>query len=147
MRSGWFYLLLLVAGSVSVAEVYRSVDADGNVTYSDRLTGEDAETIFIDTGAATPTPAETASTDAVPTEAAETVDPDEDDEPSFVGPTEEEIAAERMENCGIALDRQARYVAAHRIYRGTEEAREYLNDTELDAIRAQAAADVEAWCN
>ena len=57
MRSGWFYLLLLVASSVSVAEVYRSVDADGNVTYSDRLTGEDAETIFIDTGAATPTAA------------------------------------------------------------------------------------------
>ena len=36
MRSNWIYLLLLSAGSAWSAQVYRVVDADGNVAYSDR---------------------------------------------------------------------------------------------------------------
>ncbi len=147
MRYGWLYLLLLVAGSVSAAQVYRIVDADGNVTYSDRPDGASVEVVFIDTSTATPAPADGASDDVAPAEADGTADAGNADQSDFDGPTDEDMAAERMENCGIALDREARYLVAHRIYRGTEEEREYLNDAELDAIRAQAAADVEEWCN
>ena len=142
MRFRWLYLLLLVAGSVSGAQIYRSVDADGNVIYSDRPAGDDVETIFIDTATATPVPADTADSEAGAA-AAE----DEVDEVVYAGPSAEEIAAERMENCGLARDREERYLAAHRIYTGSEAEREYLNDAELDAIRLQATADVEEWCD
>ena len=142
MRFRWLYLLLLVVGSVSGAQIYRSVDADGNVIYSDRPAGEDVETIFIDTATATPVPA-----DAADSEAGAAAAEDEGDEVVYAGPSAEEIAAERMENCGLARDREERYLVAHRIYRGSEAEREYLDDAELDAIRLQATADVEEWCD
>jgi hypothetical protein len=141
MRCLWPCLLLLLVGSVSGAQVYRSIDADGNVTYGDRPASDADVTVFIDTATATPITAEAASGEN------ESTAEDEVDEVVTVGPSAEEMAAERMENCGLARDREERYLVAHRIYRGSEEEREYLNDAELDAIRAQATADVEEWCN
>ncbi len=145
MRFQWLYLLLLVAGSATGAQIYRFVDADGNVTYSDRPAGDDVERIFIDTGTATPVAANAADNEV--TEAGATAAEDAAEEAVYAGPTAEEIAAERMENCGLARDREERYLTAHRIYMGSEEEREYLNDAELDAIRLQATADVEEWCD
>jgi hypothetical protein len=142
MRSVWLYALLFLGATASAAQVYRYVDANGNVTYSDKPAGQDVEMLFIDTSTSTPLP--TGSDEA---DSQEAVTVDNTPEPESVGPTDEEIAAERMENCGIARDREARYIAAHRIYRGTEEEREYLTDAELVEIRAQAAADVDEWCN
>ena len=145
MRFQWLYLLLVVAGSAAGAQICRSVDADGNVTYSDRPAGDDVETIFIDTATATLVAANAADNEA--TEAGATAAEDEADEVVYAGPTAEEIAAERMENCGLARDREERYLAAHRIYMGSEAEREYLSDAELDGIRLQATADVEEWCD
>ena len=147
MRSNWIYLLLLVAVAAAGAEVYRSVDADGNVIYSDRPTGEDVQSIFIDTATATPSAPVDEGDDAVPGEENLFLEKDTIEEVPDAGPSAEVIAAERMENCGIARDREERYLLAHRIYRGTEDNREYLTDAELDAIRAQAAADVDEWCS
>ena len=145
MRFQWLYLVLLVVCSVSDAQIYRSVDADGNVTYSDRPAGDDIETIFMDTAIATPVAADAA--DNEDSEAGAAAAEDEVDEVVYAGPSAEEIAAERMENCGLARDREERYLTAHRIYTGSEAEREYLNDAELDAIRLQATADVEEWCD
>ncbi|MFL2546444.1 MAG: DUF4124 domain-containing protein [Candidatus Rariloculaceae bacterium] len=146
MRASWIYLLMLVAGVASGAEIYRSVDADGNVIYSDRPAGDDAETIFIDTATATPAPS--AASGPVPDEDQGQMSADVTDSETAPdsGPTAEELAAQREENCAIARDRNERYMIAHRVYRGDEENREYLTDDELTAIRAESAADVEEWC-
>jgi len=154
MRSDWIYLLLLSAGSAWSAQVYRVVDADGNVTYSDRPDSRNAETIFINTSIATGAVASSATADNAPAEEGVideeggTDEEGEIDENVYAEPTAEELAAERRETCGIARERRERYNIAHRIYRETEDGeREYLNDTELDATRVQAAADVEEWCD
>ena len=78
MRFQWLYLLLVVAGSAAGAQIYRSVDADGNVTYSDRPAGDDVESIFIDTATATLVAANAADNEA--TEAGATAAEDEADE-------------------------------------------------------------------
>jgi hypothetical protein len=145
MRSNWIYLLLLAAGSVWGAQVYRIVDADGNVSYSDRPDSQNVERIFIDTSIATPAATNPATADIAPPEEGVTgeFNTEVDEEPSA-----EEIAAVRTENCGTARERQERFSIAHRIYRNTEDGeREYLNDEEFDALLAQAAADVETWCD
>ncbi len=154
MRSDWIYLLLLAAGSAWSAQVYRFVDADGNVTYSDRPDSRNAETIFINTSIATAAVASAATADTASAEEGAidedsvTDEEDEIDDNVYAEPTAEEIAAERMATCGIARERRERYNIAHRIYRETEDGeREYLNDAELDATRAQAVADVEEWCD
>ncbi len=148
MRSDWIYLLLLSAGFAWSAQVYRVVDADGNVTYSDRPDAWNAETIFINTSTATPAVASAATGDNAPAEEGVTDEEGEIDENVYAEPTAEELAAERVETCGMVRETRERYSIAHRIYRDTEDGeRVYLNDGELDAIRAQAAADVEEWCD
>ncbi len=148
MRSDWIYLLLLSAGSAWSAQVSRVVDADGNVTYSDRPDSRDAETIFINTSIGTPAAASAVTADNAPPEEGLTDEESEIDENVYAAPTAAELAAERMETCGIARERRERYSIAHRIYRETDDGeREYMNDAELDATRAQAAADVEEWCD
>ena len=148
MRSDWICLLLLSASSVLGAQVFRIVDADGNVTYSDRPDSPGAETIFISTSVATPAAASVATADNASAENGVTGEEGEIDASVNAGPTAEELAARRTENCGIARDRQERYSIAHRIYRNTDDGgREYLNDAEFDATRAEATADVEKWCD
>lgn len=145
MRTNWIYLLLLAAGSVWGAQIYRLVDADGNVSYSDRPVSQNVERIFIDTSTATPAATNPATADNAPPEEGMTgeFNTEVDEEPSA-----EEVAAVRTENCVTARERQERFSIAHRIYRNTEDGeREYLNDEEFDALLVQAAADVETWCD
>ena len=49
MRVLWLALASLLANGVFAAEVYREVNPDGTVTYSDRPESDSAETITIDT--------------------------------------------------------------------------------------------------
>lgn len=142
-------LLFLTAmmSCLSAAEVYRAVDADGNVIYSDRPLGDNAETLVIDTATPTEPPALTAPEATDPGVVADQSAQPGTSEAAEPDTDVPDLAAQREENCAIARDRNERYSIARRIYRGTEENREYLSDEELVEARAQAAADVEEWCN
>ncbi len=134
--------LLLVALSATAGNVYRSVDEDGNVQYSDRPEGDNVEVVFVRTQrpSAAPRPSPNTRSQSVQPAAPE------QDEPQ--GPSPEEIAAERAENCSIAQDRLERYITSRRLYRVQADGeRAYLSDQELDEARAKAQADVEEWCD
>lgn len=143
-------LLALAATAATAADVYRSVDAQGNVSYSDRPQNDDAERVAVvapraasqparPQAAAAPQPSMPASEPAA-TEPAATE--------SAPQPTRAEQAAERARNCEVARERATRYAESRRLYRNTPEGeREYLSDAEIDEARARAAADVETWCN
>ena len=145
-RFVWVVLLSCLGAAASAAEVYRSVDAEGNVTYSDRPSGESAESIFIATRrpSSVPTPApRQAAADTEPTtgEAGEV-------QRERREPTPEERAEDRARNCAIAREREERYAISHRLYRETPDGeREYLSDAELTEARTQATADVQEWCD
>ncbi len=135
-------LVLLAVASLYGAEVYRYVDDDGNVAYSDRPVGQNAEAIIITT---TPpgVPPQAAS---APQDDAGT--PDETVQRERREPTPEERAADRAANCTIARERNERYSISRRLYRELPDGeREYLTDAEIDEARAGAAADVEEWCD
>lgn len=138
---------ILVAALGNAAEVYRSVNADGNVSYSDRPVDATSEPIFIATPRpATPPPVVASAEPPAPTAGA--AEPAADAEPEPAPPTAQELAAERAANCEIARERNDRYQTSRRLYRTTPDGeREYLSDAELDAARAGAAADVEKWCD
>lgn len=142
MRAFWLATTLLVANGVFAAEVYRQVNPDGTVTYSDRPASDSAETITINTRTPVGLPpgaAEQRADDAQPT-------PETPAEPPE--PSPEDVAAERAANCAAARERNDRYQMSRRLYRPLPDGeREYLSDEELDAARAGAAADVEQWCN
>jgi hypothetical protein len=148
VRSALLVVLASATAAAWGAQVYRSVDRDGNVSYSDRPAGENAEALYIATPrAADPAPpAATASQPGGQTEAAP-------EQPGEVQreqrePTAEERAEERVRNCAIARERNERYLISRRLYRETPDGeREYLDDAQLDDARARAAADVEEWCD
>jgi hypothetical protein len=137
------FSLALAAASLYAAEVYRSVAPDGTVIYSDRPNGPDAEPIFVAAELPAPIP--------VPQPAAATAQPAPSPAAAFndeAARIERELAEQRERNCAIARSRVENYSAAHRLYRQLPNGeREYLDDAEIDEARAQAAADVEAWCS
>lgn len=140
-RVAWVILGLWVL-PLGAAEVYRSIDANGNVVYSDRPDGAVQELIVVNTRApANPTPI---ATPRARDDDADNPDGDATPRRERVEPT----PAERAERCAVARDRVARYSVAHRLYRtGADGEREYLNDAQIDEARAKAAADVDNWCS
>lgn len=139
-------LLALAATAATAADVYRSVDAQGNVSYSDRPQNDDAERVAVIASRAASEPARPQAA-AAPQPTAPESEP-ATAEPPAPQPTRAEQAAERARNCEVARERATRYAESRRLYRNTPEGeREYLSDAEIDEARARAAADVETWCN
>jgi len=137
----WLALTLL-AVPLLAAEVYRSVDAQGRVVYSDRP-GPDAELVHVATAPPSTPPPQTRS-------ASPPAEPGADDLQGEVREerSPQELAAERERNCEVAQERATRYHRSQRLYRALPNGeREYLSDAELDAARAKADADVAAWCD
>jgi hypothetical protein len=142
----WSVLLLLPVGALA-AEIYRSVDANGRVVYSDLPDGT-AERVTINVPEPS-APGERAAAsradDSESAPAASAAPPGaEIPRPS----TPEEIAADRTRNCDYARQMQTTYSSSHRLYRnGADGERVYLSDAELSEARAKAESDVATWCD
>jgi hypothetical protein len=139
-------LLALTASVAYGAEVYRSTDANGVVSYSDRPQGANSQYIYV----ATPRPPSgmLPRGTAAPTPGPGQADPAVQAPPPPVALPPSELEAQRARNCEIARERQQRYSVAHRLFRTLPNGeREYLSDAEIDDARARAAADVENWCD
>jgi Domain of unknown function (DUF4124) len=141
-------IILLAALPATAAEVYRSVDENGTVVYSDRPDHEGNERVYVaTTRPGTPRTAVTSRTAAQEAQPApgegETLGIEQRREPSTA-----ELADQREKNCSIARDRVEQYGVAHRLYRTLPDGeREYLTDSELGQARAKAEADVANWCS
>ena len=126
-----FGLLPLTA---AFADVYRSVDAQGHVQYSD-----------------TPTPAANA-TAASAAAAGSTLnsDPARDTlaQQAAQQAVQKDLAATRAEQCSKATENYNSSVQARRIYRtGQDGEREYLTDAEADEQRLNLRLAMESACN
>jgi hypothetical protein len=143
----WTFLLALLGAVAHGAEVYRSTDANGVVSFSDRPQGANAQQVTVATPRpGTPAPARQRPTRAAAGDAAAAASPATQSEPP--AQTLAERAAERRENCASARERVERYAISHRLFRTLPDGeREYLSDSEIDQARSQAAADVENWCD
>jgi len=136
--------------SASAQTVYKLVDNEGLVTYTDRPPMTQAvETVpgldialtdndFLDSSAQQQSAAEVAD------EIRENFENEEAAERALMAAAERE---QRAAFCTAANQRLTKYKQAHRIYRTKDSGeREYLNSQELDAERAKAAAEVAQWC-
>lgn len=150
--AGCLLFALLCASTASAEEtVYRTIDANGNVVYSDRPLNDRSELVRVSTGgggtvttlaAASPRPA---SAPADPTADVQAPAPPA---PLPEGPTAAEMREQRIKNCEIARERQERYAISRRLYRQNEAGeRVYLSDSEIEQARARAAEDVQNWCS
>jgi hypothetical protein len=143
-------LLAIVGTVVHGAEVYRSTDANGTVTYSDRPQDDNSQYIYIPTPGPSAAPQRSAqgAQGQQPTPGTQAAEPPLVADGAPVPRSRQEINAERAQNCTVARQRLQTYTTSRRLYRelpGGE--REYLSDDQLDEARARAAADVETWCS
>ena len=141
--------------SPALADVYRSVDAQGHVQYSDtpspgaqlvRLTGLH-ETMTVSTanggnaGAPTqPTPSGTPTPSAGQTH-------EQAAEQAAARAVQNDVSQTRADQCKQAQDAYNQSVQARRIYRpGADGSREYLSDDEADKVRINNRLEMEAAC-
>jgi hypothetical protein len=144
-------LLILAATAATGAEIYVSTDANGVVTYSDRPETLGAQPVLVATGrpgrSATPRAA-AAPRPAAPAAAGTAANPTDPNARVQGELDPKQVADQRAKNCDIARSRQTNFTTARRLYKQLENGeREYLSDSDIDKARAQAEADVKAWCD
>jgi len=132
------------------ASVYRWVDAQGIVHYSDQPAADSsAEELPIryrktDRGALQARLKAKSELAA----AGEVREGQESDADAAAEADRQKVLAERDTNCKAARDRVAKYTNALRLYKpGPNGERVYLTNEELDVERADANRAVEQWCN
>jgi hypothetical protein len=144
MRSVAIVTLSLLAVPALAADVYRSIDAQGNVVYSDRPSEDGSVKVAVRSTPPAAPAAERRPGDAVPPAPAADVP----DQATIEAAERAQLAEDRAANCAIARERNERYSTSRRLYRvGADGEREYLNDADLTQARNQAQADVSRWCD
>lgn len=147
VRFSWLIFLAFFAAIASAGVVYRSVDAEGNASYSDRPDGENAESIFVAVQAPASGAPRAGADQESTTESTASAEETGEVQRERREPTPEERAEDRAKNCATARDRAERYAISHRLYRETPDGgREYLDDAALNDARVKAVADVQEWC-
>ena len=140
-------LSLLFCASAA-AGVYRWVDAQGNVHYTDKPDGG-AEKLNIESRR-TDQARVAAEREASLKQAADHEDSRQKrrEEEQEQQATAQDEAKEREVNCTKATERLERYATAHRLYKPLPDGeRQYLSDQEIDQARSDAQAEKDRWCS
>ena len=148
MSSKHLSLLVLLLATVSgalAAKVYREVDANGNVIYSDRP--RDASAEAIDVGASKADEEAIAARREALNEAREAREARRA-EAANEAERARDVAAQRAANCEKARAYQQRVETAHRLYDEDENGeRTYYSAEQHDAALAKARDQVSEWCD
>jgi hypothetical protein len=138
--------LLTLSAPVLAADVYRSVDAQGHVQYSDQPSPGSVRVSVSGTRASTAAnAAPRASTNAL-AKSSEQIH-DQLTQQAAKQALDKDVAQSRAEQCKKAQDHYQQTIDAHRLFRiGKDGEREYLTDAEIDQTRLDARLDVESTC-
>lgn len=141
----------LVAGAAAHADVYRWVDARGEVHYSDRwVPGSerikvDRSRVSVDRAAADSSTRPSA--DQSPLRASNERVREQLSQASAADAVRDDLAKKRGEQCEQAQERYRKSIEARRIFRkGASGEREYLTDAEADEYRLAARREMDEAC-
>ncbi len=145
------YLMSLTA---TAGDVYRSVDAQGHVQYSD-TPSPGAELVHIQdprgapVTAATPGPPPTAGTPPSASAGSKPADPihEQLEQEDAKRSVQNDLADTHAEQCKQARANYQQVIEAHRLYKsGSDGERVYLTDEESDQMRLNARLQMESAC-
>ncbi|MGD8478050.1 MAG: DUF4124 domain-containing protein [Burkholderiales bacterium] len=157
--TGWTRLIslgiLLLASSVanSAGEMYRWVDENGQVHYSDQPPPANARSIkSLNSEGINPPPSADDEVDAEPSYAQQEKAFEERQaqraEERAEAARKKQEEEERKKNCELARSNYNTVNSGGRVMRvNAQGEREYLNDEEIDKAAAEARSNVEKWCN
>lgn len=147
----------LLAAAVVEADVYKWIDADGHVHFTDRPPPSEGRLVSVGQSArtVTPTPTETAAEPPQTTNPAVTQAPARPAAPPadaaaaarLKARVAADVAAEQAAACQAARERYQHIISARHLFRSTGQSdRVYLSDAEIETARIQARRDVEELC-
>jgi hypothetical protein len=135
-------ITLALAAPAVAGDIYKSVNAQGVVTYSDTPPYPGAKPLDIRSRPTDP--------DVVAAERAELMGTRGEQSPpeqAEAAPDTEAQAAQRAEQCRLARERAAKYANAQRLYEPLPDGgRRYLTDEELDQARDEARQAIVRFC-
>jgi hypothetical protein len=138
-------IALIAAATAAQADVYRTVDAQGHVEYSDRWV-PGAELVKTDHHAADASRGSTSESQKRLTADNDRVSAQLNREAAAREVKKDKDAA-RSEQCKQAKSRYQRAIESRRLYRdGANGERQYLTDDEADQERLQARLEVQEAC-
>ena len=150
--AGILLMATAITGTAAAAEIYKWVDADGNVQYGDRPSGAETEVqLQIASQPTDPARIQAQTTakleqQANAREVAREAAANEPQEPS-----EEELrtqARERADKCTMYRARLEKFVQSRRLYREDANGeRVYLDEAETQATRENVQHQVEEYCS
>ena len=138
-------LTIAASGTLFASEIYKRIDSDGNVHFSDRPT-VGAEHLSIRSRPTDPERVQTRVQSRVDDQAVSA----ERKANAPQGPTAEELrseARERDEKCNKYRDQQAKFTRNRRIYKMEDGERVYYDEAEMQAARSGVDDQVQKYCN
>jgi len=147
LRTLVFTAVLLSVQAAAHADVYRWVDARGQVQYSDRWV-PGSELVKVDKSKQNAQAATARQTsDQSKLAASNTAIANQQAQASAVQTVQKDLAKVREEQCKQATERYDKAIQARRIFKADKDGkREYVSDAEADAYRAQTLTDKQAAC-
>jgi hypothetical protein len=140
---------ILVAAQIAVAgDVYKTVDAQGHVIYSDRAVSPNSTKVTLDIIQGNPQEAQRlaktmAATNADAAQQAKTAAQQAADQQKQQSQQEQ-----LRRRCEAARGRYATFAAGGRLFRADEQGnRVYYSDAEIDAQRVSAKAEMDSACS
>ena len=146
---GCAVMALTFAGGATANEIYRWVDADGNVHYGDRPSGAPTEQRLQLTYARTDGSAvEKRVQDRLDAQSARAEAQAEQQKAAQEAAEDAEIAAERQKACESARARLETYRSSRRLYRSDENGeRVYLDEEQRQAANRKIEEQIAEYCN
>jgi hypothetical protein len=146
--AGILLMATAITGTVAAAEIYKWVDADGNVQYGDRPSGADSE-VQLQIASQPTDPARIEAQTTARLEQQANAREAVANQPQ--GPSEDELRAEareRAEKCTMYRARLEKFVQSRRLYREDANGeRVYLDETETQTARENVQHQVEEYCS
>ena len=138
-------LTIAASGTLFASEIYKRIDSDGTVHYSD-LPTVDAEHLSIRSRPTDPERVQTRVQSRVDDQAVSA----ERKANAPQGPTAEELrseARERDEKCSMYRARQVEFTRNRRIYKMEDGERVYYDEAEMQTARSGVDDQVQKYCN
>lgn len=129
-------------------EVYKWVDPQGRIHYSDRPPPSDGKLLSMESTPSAHQHAAAERSSAPPSSAAPRVtSPSADANPRMKETVENDVANAHAEQCKAAQDKYTMYVNSRHLYReGANKERIYLTDAELETERLNAKRELDERC-
>jgi hypothetical protein len=145
--AGILLMATAITGAAAATEIYKWVDADGNVQYGDRPSGAESE-VQLQIASQPTDPARIQAQTTARLEQQAIAREAVANEPQ--GPSEDELRAEareRADKCTMYRARLEKFVQSRRLYREDANGeRVYLDEAETQAARENVQHQVEEYC-